>query len=69
MIKLVVAPYCHDCQDFDPTVKSETLRIEDISDPDFPGIRCVINTEVRCKYYKRCENIKRYLEKETKRNA
>lgn len=62
MIRLEVQEYCHACSDFEP----------DIEKPEkyYLGSEEVIMTDtvVRCRYRKRCENLKRYLtriEKET----
>lgn len=58
MIRLEVEEYCQDCLDFLPDVKKPT-RYE-----DFYGEDTVIgDTYVRCSNRKRCDAIKRFLEK------
>lgn len=55
MIRLEVQEYCHACSDFEPDVeKSEKYYScsEEI---------IMTDTVVRCRYRKRCENLKRYL--------
>lgn len=55
MIRLEVQEYCHACSDFEPDVekpeKYYSLAEEVI----------MTDTVVRCRYRKRCENLKRYL--------
>jgi len=56
-IKLEVKDYCSECCDFEPDVtKPERLYCGD-------SIIFKTDTVVRCEYARRCENIKRYLEK------
>lgn len=54
-IVLEVQPYCAACVDFEA----------DVSKPDkitcLDGTIILSNTVVRCKYAKRCENIRKYL--------
>ena len=62
MIRLEVQEYCHACSDFEPDVEKPEKY--------YLGSEEVIMTDtvVRCRYRKRCENLKRYLtrmEKET----
>ncbi len=60
-IDLTVEEYCSDCYDFE----AEVIKPERL-------LRCtaestlVVQTDtiVRCKYAKRCENLRRYLEKQ-----
>lgn len=63
MIKLDIQDYCQECMDFSPDV-DEPVRM-------FSGDDCVFqtNTVIRCEHRRRCEAIKRYLEKQAKENA
>lgn len=60
MIKLEVQEYCHSCSDFEPDVERPEKY--------YAGSEEVVmtNTVVRCRYRKRCENLKRYLERTEK---
>ena len=65
MIKIDVKGYCQSCTDFEPDVqrpeKLYPIGSEEVT---------VTDTIIRCRYRKRCETIKRYLEKqEDKDNA
>lgn len=61
MIRLEVQRYCSDCHDFEPDVtKPERLYRDDHLN------LCQTDTIVQCRYAKRCEAIKRYLERKTK---
>lgn len=55
MIRLEVQEYCHACSDFEPDVEKPEKY--------YLGSEEVIMTDtvVRCRYRKRCENLKRYL--------
>lgn len=56
MIRLEVQYYCGDCHDFEPDVtKPEKYRDTHLN-------LCQTDTIIQCKYAKRCEAIKRYLE-------
>lgn len=60
-IKLEVQQYCSECLDFTPDVtKPERSKLY-----SYDGEVHTIQTDtlVRCSYAKRCENIRRYLEK------
>lgn len=58
MICLDIPEYCSDCCDFEPDVTKPT-RCFTAND------ECMVtNTIIRCKYVKRCESIKRYLERQ-----
>lgn len=59
MIKLFVEDYCHNCPDFDPYVSKTELECD-------MGRYCT-NTDITCKHAERCEEIKKYLEKEIKK--
>lgn len=57
MIRLDIQPYCDCCCDFEPDVaKPEKYRDSGLNVYQ-------TDTVVRCKYAKRCESIKRYLER------
>lgn len=63
MITLDVKPYCQSCLDFEPDVeKPEKLYAESMDGEEIELI--LSNTVIRCKYRKRCEAIKRYLDKQ-----
>lgn len=57
MIVLEVQNYCHSCSDFEPDVDKPEKYYAN-------GDEIIMtDTVVRCKYCKRCENLKRYLER------
>lgn len=60
MIKLDVEPYCCDCCEFDPDVTKAFNRFDAI---DGKVVRT--DTIVSCSHAKRCETIKRYLERQS----
>lgn len=53
MIRLMIEEYCHSCLDFTPDVVKPQRAVE----------ASMTDTVVRCEHRKRCENIKRYLER------
>ena len=57
MIELSVKEYCQECPDFDAKV---TVKYDENKN---------IYTTVTCKHAKRCEGIKRYLERMDKERA
>lgn len=67
MITLDVKPYCQSCLDFEPDVeKPEKLYGES---PNGESIEYIISdTVIRCRYRKRCEAIKRYLDKQKEKD-
>lgn len=61
-IVLDVKDYCSKCYDFEPDVtKPERIVGYDICNN--PVLESQTDTIVRCRYARRCENIKRYLER------
>lgn len=64
MIKLDVEEYCHPCLDFIPDV---TNPIRSLSEDGKDILQS--DTIIQCKHRKRCSNIKRYLELQTKTEA
>lgn len=58
MIKLLVEDYCHECRGFEADVKRTTALCSD-------GTR-YNETTIKCANHKRCEDMKRYLEKQLK---
>lgn len=67
-IRLEVKPYCDSCLDFDADVtKPEKTTL--YCDGSDPVLTIQLDTVVRCKYAKRCEAIKRYLEKQKEDKA
>lgn len=64
MIRLDVQPYCSECFDFDPDVKRpEKIQIEN------QNIYIPSDTVIRCRYAKRCESIKRFLDSQNKKES
>ena len=63
MIRLDISEYCNDCCDFEPDV-TKPVRTALYSDDENKNI-VQSDTIVRCKHAKRCESIKRYLERQT----
>lgn len=57
MIELNVKEYCHDCLSFEADVEPPQRLFGD------NGCMFQTNTLVSCKYRRRCESIKRYLER------
>lgn len=66
MIELSVKEYCQECPDFDAKV---TVKYDEIPDDRICKTTKIICTTVTCKHAKRCEGIKRYLEKMEKGRA
>lgn len=66
-IRLEVQGYCSECLDFTPDV---TKPERSILYSDNEAI-CSQQTDtiVTCKYSKRCENIKKYLNRQSKENS
>jgi hypothetical protein len=60
MIKLKVKEYCHECPDFEAKVTVQDNELRTLND-DTPTR--IVNTTVTCSHAKRCEGIKRYLER------
>lgn len=58
MIKLEVEPYCQKCLDFTPEVIKPSRMDLDYTD-----------TVIHCKYRRRCEGIKRFLDAQLKGEA
>lgn len=61
MIRLDISEYCNDCYDFAPDVTKPERRLIRTDDANVTNIQS--DTIVRCSYAKRCESIKRYLER------
>lgn len=62
MIRLDISEYCSDCCDFDPDVTKPTRSTFTTALNRITTVQT--DTIVRCKYAKRCESIKRYLERQ-----
>ena len=60
MIELDIQEYCQACVDFLPYVEYPTKCIGE------NGEIVTTDTIVRCSHRRRCENIRRYLEKQVK---
>ena len=66
MIELNVKEYCQECPDFDAKV---SVRYDEKPNDSRCTIIKIICTTVTCKHAKRCEGIKRYLERMEKDRA
>lgn len=68
MIRIEVQEYCSECCDFEPDV---TRPVKMVGYTPFTDVTDITQTDtiVRCKYAKRCESIKRYLERRGNENA
>ena len=67
-IVLQVKEYCSHCLDFEPdVVKPE--KITGYTTEATPAWSYQTDTIVRCEYAKRCENIRRYLEKQSSKES
>ena len=68
MIRIAVQDHCRECCDSEPDV---TRPVKMVSYTPFTDVTDITQTDtiVRCKYAKRCENIKRYLERRSNENA
>ena len=61
MIRLDLQEYCESCFDFEPDIiKPERVLIQSFVNPYGQAIQS--DTIVRCRYARRCEAIKRYLD-------
>ena len=61
MIELKVKEYCHNCPDFEAKVTVQDTDLFAAGESESVGRFC--NTTVSCSHAKRCEGIKRYLER------
>lgn len=62
-IRLEVQPYCESCCDFEvDIIKPEKVTVYGADGPQDIAVYHT-DTIIRCRYNKRCEAIKRYLEK------
>ena len=59
MIKLDVQEYCQECPAFDPVKHMVTEKFMSLGEPVE-----MITTHIRCRDWKRCKQIERYLRKE-----
>lgn len=66
MIELSVKEYCQECPDFDAKV---SVKYDEIHDDRRCKTTKTICTTVTCMHAKRCEGIKRYLERMEKDKA
>lgn len=55
MIKLNVSGYCHNCQEFEPTIAKQHV-VNDCG-------KITLNTSVCCKHKQQCDRIYNYLRK------
>ena len=66
MIILNVADYCHNCPEFEAHVEKDILEYE-----DFTGDKAHlvgIKTNISCEHRDRCEEIRKFIEKEKMKN-
>ena len=63
MIRLDISGYCSDCCDFEPDVTKPVRSTLATNLNENTTVQT--DTVVRCKYARRCESIKRYLERQT----
>lgn len=69
MIRIEVEEYCHACMDFSPDVIKPTREVMYIREPSNYEVTTKViqsDTIVQCEYRRRCEAIKKYLERQTK---
>lgn len=65
MIRLDVQEYCQQCMDFRPDVDMPQKAYG--TNPDGSEVEIILSdTVIRCGNRKRCEAIRRYLEKQTR---
>ena len=62
MIKIWVEDYCHSCDSFEPDVVRQHMYFDN-------NFITETNTTIRCKNAKRCAALKRYLEKQLKKET
>lgn len=60
MIRINVEEYCHQCLDFEADVTKPVRSVND------DGKHVQTDTIVQCKYRKRCNGIRRFLEQQVK---
>lgn len=58
MIRVEVQDYCQSCPEFEPDVERSTQIYADFK------VVGQTDTVIRCEHRTRCENIKRYIDKE-----
>lgn len=63
MINLDIKEYCHSCCDFEPDVE-KPVKNEVYSSDIGQFVIAQTDTIIHCKHARRCESIKRYLEKQ-----
>ena len=61
MIVVDVQPYCNNCLDFEPDVEKPEKVYDGTGDPIY-----ITDTVITCTKRKRCENIRKYIERELK---
>ena len=67
MIRVDVQPYCDSCCDFEPDITKPTKSSFATAFNEITVVQS--DTIIRCKYAKRCESIKRYLDSQSKKEA
>ena len=63
MIYVDVEKYCHDCPEFEPRIDKDDLTIMGF---ELPNMVCKVDTKISCEHRHRCEEIKKFIEKESK---
>lgn len=69
MITIDVAEYCSECLDFQPDVEKPQKLYADITEITEITEITVTDTVIRCENRKRCEHIRRYLERKCTNDA
>lgn len=64
MIQLDVAKYCHECPAFDPITHVLTENCVDVNESGNLVEVEVSTTYIRCRDWKRCKAIERYIRKQ-----
>lgn len=63
MIKLDIQPYCESCCDFEPDVSKPIREVIYYDNAENDIVQT--DTIIRCMHAKRCENIRRYLKRQS----
>ncbi len=64
MIRVEVEGYCSECLDFQPDVEKPQKLYANVTEITMTDTEIIVtDTVIRCKNRKRCEHIRRYLER------
>ena len=66
MIYLNVNDYCQDCPEFEAHVEKDILKYEDFTSDKAHLVG--VNTNISCEHRDRCEEIRKFIEKEKMKN-